>query len=212
MSQSNGDRLGKRHFYGAYKKVIIDEHLAAQVIWPVQEGGEPTASHLLVDSWGNRGIEVVAPACWSYLLYKKLFYLYSGAEDEPQEFSPDFAVFQVLRLTRVRMHPHDEELILRTAAMAEFLRNYGDDQFVRDAEYLSLAELLDTVVWTADRTFKERVSNLAKLSIFERAFQKTGSALSIFLPSDSPSTSSELGWDVKTLSARVRLVSEKLPG
>lgn len=95
--------------------------------------------------------------------------------------------------------------------MADFLRSFGDEQFLRDAEYLSLAEMLGTVIWTADPGFKKRVASLSKLSIFDGAIRRIDKRVSPFKTISDDMVDSSTGlWDLRVLSDRIRVVTDEM--
>lgn len=143
------------------KAVIIDEHFAFSV------GGScadnfPQAFRL-VEDWTDHRVGVYIPPCWVTDILAEIM----ASEKDPDDKTCAVDLLDVFRLTRVRPFGFPQDVLLRVLAIANFLDNYDSIFPLRDAQYLAMAEALETYVYTTDAAFKERMDTISRLAVFE---------------------------------------------
>ena len=183
------------------KAVIIDEHFAYSV------GSMCADDHpevfMMIAEWTNHQVGVYMPPCW---VNDILSLIIAAEKDESPNKSCSVDLLDVFHSTRVRPFGFPQDVLLRVLAIANFLDKYESTFNLRDAQYLAMAEALETNVYTTDPAFKERMDTISRLAVFEEHFGQ-------FEMSEDP-TLSRLGdrlgnsftkVDVTKLATRVRL-------
>jgi predicted nucleic acid-binding protein len=130
--------------------VVVDSNVLVALTIPL-EYSEPSLGK--IDFWLSTGVDMVAPALWSYEATSAVRkYVYSGKLTQEEAFS---AISDLLEIGIRDIEP-TQELHRKALEWAERL----GDVVAYDPAYLALAEQLDVVFWTADAKLVTKVQAL----------------------------------------------------
>lgn len=128
--------------------LVLDANLVIAIVLPLPYSD---AAAKKMFAWKKDGIELLAPSLWEYEVTNALRKgIVHGLTGQSQA---EAALHQIMNLKIHSISP-SESLLRKALAWAERLNQTRAD----DAQYLALAEQVNTVLWTAD----QRLANGAR--------------------------------------------------